>query len=40
MRIIEAGANAARKRGYTTNSSLAGISFLARRRSGRRIKHA
>lgn len=37
MRTIEAGAKAKRKRGYATNSSLAGINFLAKKGSGRRM---
>ena len=40
MMIVEAGTKAARKRGYATNSSLAGINLMARKGSGRRIKRA
>ncbi len=37
MRTIEAGAKARRKRGYATNSSLAGINLLVKKGSGRRM---
>ena len=40
MMTIEAGTKAARKRGYATNSSLAGINLMARKRSGCRIQRA
>jgi hypothetical protein len=40
MKTIEAGAKARRKRGYATNSSLAGINLLARKWSGHQIKQA
>jgi hypothetical protein len=39
MRNIESG-KANRKRGYATNSSLAGINLLAKKGSGRRARQA
>ena len=40
MRNMEAGTQPTRKHGYATNSSLAGINHMARKRSGRRINRA
>jgi hypothetical protein len=40
MRTIETGAKVTRKRGYATNSSLAGIYLLAKNGSGRRARQA
>jgi hypothetical protein len=40
MRNVEAGAKATRKRGYATNSSLAGFNLMAIKGSGRRTSRA
>ncbi len=40
MRNAEAGAKAATKRAYATDSSLAGFNLMARKGSGRRTSRA